>query len=225
MATTFALQCETRTARGKGAARKVRARKRVPAVLYGRGSEPLLLEVETRSFLRTVSGHTVSNMILDLTLSDAGEVIKVVIREIQLDPIDGSPIHVDFNRISLTERIEFEIPVELTGVPIGVKDFGGILQHPVRSVLVECLPTDVPEVIMLDVSALNIGEAVYVSDVKLPNVIVLTDPETTLASVLAPTVAEEPTEAEAVEGDKEPEVITAKKEEGEDAKGKDKGKG
>jgi large subunit ribosomal protein L25 len=212
MATTIQLNGAARTASGKGSARKLRRDRRIPGVLYGRGVEPLLVTLDEREFVRSVGGHAVSNLIVDLKMDGNGDLVKTLIREVQLDPVSGAVLHVDLNRISLTEAIEVEIPVELNGMPLGVKNSGGILQHPVRALAIKCLPQDMPDKITLDVSALEIGDAIRVADLDLPNVTILDDPDTTLASVIPPSKLEEPAPGEAAPQVVEPELVGKKKE-------------
>jgi len=214
MAQKFTLTVQTRSETGKGAARKIRAAARVPGILYGKAVDPIPVSLDRREFLRTVTGHTVSNMVLDLTLDDDAAV-KALIREIQLDPLSNDVVHIDFNRISLTEKMEFEIPLELVGLPIGVKDFGGVLANPRRAITVLCLANDVPDKITVDVSGLGLNEAFHVSDLEVQAVEVVTPGHLTIAAVSAPTTVAEPTEGEeAAEGEEGAE--------GEGAEGEDK---
>jgi large subunit ribosomal protein L25 len=192
--------------------------RRIPGVLYGRNREPVLLDLDEKGFGKLVGEHSASNLIVDLAVG--GDVVKTLIREVQVDPVSGAAIHVDFNEISLTDRIEVEIPIELVGVPTGVKNSGGILQHPVRTLSIKCLPHDMPDKITLDVTGLEIGDSIYVSSLTLENVEILADPETSLATVVHPVKAEEPTAAEAEAVAAEPEVVGRKKDEdGEGGKG------
>ncbi len=218
MATKIQLNVESRTETGKGVARKLRAAARIPGVVYGRGSDPVPVVLDERSFLRAVSGQSVSTLILDVIVDGGGTVVKSLIREIQTDPVSGKVLHVDLNRISMTELLDVEVPVELEGTPIGVK-LGGTLSHPQRMLQVRCLATDIPEVIHLDVSGLNIGDSLHVSDLNLENVEIANDPSTTLAAVAAPRAIEEPTEGEEGDTPAEPELVGGKKpEEGDEKK-------
>src|SRR5262245_39296975 len=224
---------------GKGGARKSRAPGRIPAVLYGHGEQPIPVSVGARDFDLALRGHKGGNPIVNLAV--AGGEYTAIIRDVQYDPLTHAILHLDFQHISLTEAIEVNVNVHLVGLPIGVKDGGGILEQIVREVEVRALPTAIPPSIDIDVSALNIGDSFHVRDMTGPEgVVLLTDPDTTLATVVPPTVMEEkPAEevaaaATTTEG-AEPEVITKgkKTEEGEaEAKGgekaaekeKDKGK-
>lgn len=198
---------------GKSATRKLRAQGVVPAVYYGRGEDPIVLTVNAKEIDTLLHAGGSTNVIVDLQVEgDAGVDRKALIREIQRDPVLGSILHLDFQHISLTEKITVEVPIELTGLPIGVKDGGGILEHLLREVEVECLPTDIPSAITADVSALNIGDSLHVSDLSAAGVEILTDRERTIATVVPPTVLEEAKPAEEAAA-VEPELVTAKKEE------------
>jgi large subunit ribosomal protein L25 len=223
MPTTVQLKTKNRTASGKGGARKLRQDRRVPGVIYGKGVDPIPVEIDEREFLRSVSGHAVSNLIIDLGVEGTTEPVKALIREIQTDPLSGAVVHVDLNRISMTEKIEVEVPLEVTGIPAGVKDEGGVLQHPVRALLVKCLVINIPEIIAVDASGLHIGDAIHVRDLDVPGVEIMENPDRTVVSVLAPTVIKEDVVEEAAEGEEgaaEPELVGKKKEDSEEG-GKD----
>jgi large subunit ribosomal protein L25 len=194
---------------GKGGARKARAAGQIPGVLYGHGETPVAVAVGSREFDQALHRHKGGNPIVNLSV--AGSEYTALIRDVQYDPINHAILHLDFQHISLTETIEVDVLVHLVGLPIGVKDGGGILETITRMVKVRCLPTAIPSSLDVNVEALNIGDSVHVRDLAAPNVTVLTDPETTVAAVVAPTVMEEkPAEAVAVEGAAaaaEPEVI------------------
>jgi large subunit ribosomal protein L25 len=209
-----ALQGERRSGVGKGVARKLRQGGRIPAVYYGRGEDPIPLAVGLKDLQDVIEKADGSNVIVDLKVDGEGVADrKALIREIQRDPVGGHILHLDLQHISLTERIVVEVPVVLTGTPIGVKDGGGILEHLLRDVEVECLPTDIPSKLEVDVSALNIGDSLHVSDLKADRVEIKTEGDRAIATVVPPTVLEEakPAEEGAVA---EPELVKEKKEEG-----------
>lgn len=223
MPSTVQLNGTLRQDRGKGAARKIRATEHIPGIIYGKGREPMMVTLQAREFLRMVSGHSISNLIVDVQV-EGEKVVKTLIREVQVDPVSGQVLHVDLNEISLTDRIEVEIPIELEGIPSGVKNSGGILQHPIRTLAIKCLPQDMPDSVRIDVTELEIGDAIKVESITLENVEILVDLETTLASVIPPTKIEEPTPGEEgvelPEGEEptEPEVVGKEKKEGEEEK-------
>jgi large subunit ribosomal protein L25 len=209
---------------GKGGARKARAAGEIPGVLYGHGETPVAVAVGSREFDVALRGHKGGNAIVSLSV--AGSDYTALVRDVQYDPVTHQIIHLDFQHISLTEMIEVSVPIHLTGLAVGVKDGGGILEPITRELEVRCLPTAIPASIDVDVSALNIGDSIHVRDITVPEgVVVLADPETTLATVVPPTVmeekpAEEVAAAATVEG-AEPEVIAkGKKTEEEEAEAK-----
>jgi large subunit ribosomal protein L25 len=210
---------------GKGGARKARAAGHIPGVLYGHGEEPVAVSVQAREFDLALRGHKGGNPIVNLAVS--GGEYTALIRDVQYDPLSHDILHLDFQHISLTETIEVKVTVHLSGLPVGVKDGGGILETILREIEVRCLPTAIPAAIEVDVSHLNIGDSVHVREVLVPNVTILNDGDETIATVVPPTVMEEKApEAVAVEGaPAEPEVITkGKKEEAEAAAGEGKDK-
>ncbi|HMI30141.1 MAG TPA: 50S ribosomal protein L25 [Candidatus Limnocylindrales bacterium] len=216
------LEAEHRTDVGKGVARKLRAGGRVPGVYYGRGEDSIPLTISLKDLASVLEAADGSNVIVDLRLSgDSPKDRKALIREIQRDPVAGLILHLDLQHISLTERITVEVPIVLIGTPIGVKEGGGILEHLLREVEVECLPTDIPSKLEIDVSLLQIGDSLHVSDLKAERAEILTEAERAIASVVPPTVLEEvkPAEEGAVA---EPELIaTGKKDEEAEEGGKE----
>jgi large subunit ribosomal protein L25 len=213
------LEAERRGKTGKEIAKKLRKEGLIPAVLYGPGDEPTPLQVESKSLVSILRTGKGENVIITLKIDgDKNVTKKVLIREIQHDPLLGNILHVDFQHILLTKKITVKIPVHLVGIPIGVQTDGGILQHVLRELEIECLPSDIPEKVELDVTALKIGDSIHVKDVKLEKVEILSDPEGSIITVVPPTVFKEEV-VPAAEEVKEPEVITEKKaEEGEEEK-------
>ncbi len=210
---------------GKGGARRARAAGQIPGVIYGHGEQPIAVMVDGREFSTAMRAHKGGNAIVNLKV-DGGE-FTALVRDAQIDPLSRALVHLDFQHISLTETIEVEVVVHPVGLAIGVKDGGGILKVITRQVEVRCLPTAIPASIDVDVTALNIGESLHVRDLKAEGFEILTDPSTTLLTVVAPTVEEAPAPAEGevaatATGPAEPEVVGAKgkKEEGEGEKEK-----
>ena len=205
-----------REAIGKGAARKARSAGQIPAVIYGHGETPQAIAVDFREFEVALRNHKGANAIVNLAVG-GGEVTALV-RDVQYDPLSRAIIHLDFQHISLTEQIEVEVPVHLTGTAVGVKDGGGILEHLLRTLKVKCLPTAIPTSIDVDVTALNIGQNLHVRDLT-PGVgyEMITDADVAVAAVVAPAAEEvvaAPVEGEAAAA--EPEVVGTKgKKEGE----------
>jgi len=215
------LKVRPREKRGKEYSKKLRKNGLIPAVVYGQKTASLPLEVESKAFQVLLRQGLGENVLVTLTADDQkAKDRKVLIRELQRDPISGDIVHIDFHEISLTKKLSIQVPIHLTGIPVGVTN-GGILQHALRELEVECLPTAIPEKIDVDVTSLNIGDSIHVADLKLEGVDVLSDPQSSIVSVVPPSVFKEPEAAPVAEG--EPEVITEKKE-GEEEEAKEKGK-
>ena len=208
------LEVETREGSGKRIAKDLRNKKLIPAVVYKGGKDALklqLAEADLAKVLRTKAGE---NVIVTLKITGGDSKAKdktVVIKEIQREPIKSRILHVDFNEISLTETLKVNVPLAAHGEPEGKKE-GGTLEHVMWELQVECLPTDIPEKIEVDVSKLKIGDAVYVKNITAPEgVKVLTDPEL-IAMIVKPPKAEVPKEEVTAEAGTEPELIRKKKE-------------
>jgi large subunit ribosomal protein L25 len=211
---------------GKGPARQARRDGLIPGVLYGSGETPTSVSVPKRDFELALKSHSGGNVIVALTI-DGGGAQNAIIREVQRDPVSYDILHLDFHHISLTEKVKVEVTVHLLGLPDGVKNGGGILESINRTIEIECLPTQIPSHLDVDVSALGIGDSVHVRDIVVKDAEVLSDPDMTIATVVPPTVLAEPTAAAAAPTAAEPEVIAkGKVEEGEKAgeKASDKGK-
>ena len=194
---------------GRGTGRRLRQAGEIPGIVYGPETKPIPVKVEYQKLYRTMHGIPL-NTIINLDIEgESGVSRKVLIREIQKDPVTGSLLHLDFHHIPLDKPIALTVPIKTVGIPIGVKNFGGIVEHIRREIDISCLPTDIPGEIEVDISELNIGASLHVSDLKLENVTILTNPTRTLVTVVAPTVvkseaeaaAEAAAEGEAVEGE------------------------
>ncbi|MFQ5532273.1 MAG: 50S ribosomal protein L25, partial [Candidatus Methylomirabilales bacterium] len=176
---------------GKGAARQLRRGGQLPAILYGEG-DPIALTVDRRGLLRVMGTEAGENVILNLTIVNGKELTrKAMVKEMQVDPVTGTLLHADFLSISMERAIEVEVPVEVVGVAIGVKEKGGTLTQILRELSVRCLPAAIPDRITIDVSHLDVGDGLHVKDVSIPaDVELLTDTEQVVATVTAPVVEE-----------------------------------
>jgi large subunit ribosomal protein L25 len=214
MAQQAKLTAEKRTHAGRNAVKKIKAEGLVPAVIYGPKRETTILQVPGRDLSEVFSHAAGENILVQLEILDGGNKTNTLalIQEVQHDPLKKDILHVDFQAISATEKIVAEVPIVAVGDAIGVRTYGGLLEHILRSFEVECYPKDLPEVIEVDVSNLNVGDSLHVKDLPLPEgVVAVTDGEQTVVAVVEPRVeAEEPVAAEAPVA---PEVITEKKEE------------
>lgn len=201
---------------GKGSARRARAEGLVPAIVYGQGMEPISISVNRREFVTALQTDAGMNVLLNLDVD--GSTTTALTREIQTDPVRGTLLHADFVKIDLKQEVEVEVPVHVVGEAPGVKE-GGVLEHPLFTLHVRCLPTNVPESIDADISGLNIGDSLRVSELSEGRDFhILNDPESVVASVAAP-ISEEQLEAMVAEAGAEGEEAapTAEAAEGEEA--------
>ncbi|PYK29571.1 MAG: 50S ribosomal protein L25 [Verrucomicrobia bacterium] len=197
----------------------MKARGIVPAIVYGGKEKSQSLQVSARDINAMLSHASGENILVELEIAGGKGTKTVLLQEVQHSPVGGAILHVDFHAISMDEKIEASVPLEPTGIATGVKNSGGLLEQNVRALTIECFPKDLPDRITVDVSALNIGDSIHVRDIKLPEgVLSKVSADLTVFSVMAPVAEEEvvtpEAEAAAAAG---PEVITAKKEEGEAA--------
>jgi large subunit ribosomal protein L25 len=199
-----ALHAQKRDKTGKGVGRKLRAAGRIPAVLYGRGTESVPLAVEPRALEKVLAaGHAGMNTLIDLQV-DGGAQTVVLVKELQRDPVKGTLLHADLYRVDLSQTIEVAVPLHIVGTAQGVALSGGILDFALREIEIECLPRAIPDQIDVDVSALDIGESLHVRDIVLPQGVTLkSDPDLSVVSVVAPAAEEVPVAAPAapVEGE------------------------
>lgn len=202
MAHSTAVTAEPRTVAGSRSSRKLRATGQVPAVVYGHKEANVVIQVsadEVTKMLR--EGHKV----IDLTLS--GETQSCIVKDMQWDTFAKDVLHIDFVRVSKGELIQVEVSIALTGDAPGVLN-GGVLEQPNHRVMIEVPALQTPDEIAVDISAMTIGDAITVADLKLPdNVTCLLPPETPVVVIHAPKAEEEDTDADAAS---EPEVIGEK---------------
>ena len=221
------LTAKPRVGKGSGEAGRLRRTGWFPAVVYGEGRPGVDIQLNEHDFVMMLRTHRSENMIVDLVVEGTEKPYKVMLKAMQHHPITGRVIHLDFYEVSMTRKIEVELPVKLVGVPTGVANDGGILEHVLRTLAVQCLPGDLIEELELDVSALSVGKTLRVRDMKIDTAKyrIMDDPDQVIAAVAAPrTEEEEKAEADAAATAAGPEVLTEKKaEEGEEGaeKGKD----
>lgn len=208
------LKASTRVGSGKGDARKLRATGNVPAVAYGQGSAARSLALKGQELNLLLASINAENTIIELQV-EGERPIQALIREIQRHPSRSEILHVDLFEVQAGTKLHVNVPIRFNGTPVGVRDSGGILQEVLRDLSVECLPVDIPSEIELDVDGLELGDAIHVKDVTVPNATVLNDPDLVICMVTAPTVsATEADEAESGEA-AEPAVAGEKSEESE----------
>jgi large subunit ribosomal protein L25 len=148
----------------KNHARRVRVAGQIPAVVYGAGQEPVAVVVDPKAVTRILHSESGHNTIFDLNVENAGGVIKAMIVDWQNEPIKGKLLHIDIKRIAMDKPMRVSVPIQLIGTPVGVKSQGGILDHVLREIEVECLPADIPSHLDVDVTGLALNGAIHVSD-------------------------------------------------------------
>jgi len=214
---SVAMNAQARTAVKHAAVKKLRSTGAIPAVIYGRLAPPQNLELNSREFGDAIATHASENILMDVTVKgDARPQRLALVQEIQHHPLSGHILHVDFHEVSPDEKVTIQVPVETTGESAGVKN-GGVLGHVMHRLKVHALPKDLPEVILVDVTALEIGKAIHISDIAAPaGCEILGNKELTVIAVTAPLTEAQETAAAGVAGEvaAQPEMIKEKKEDG-----------
>jgi len=198
---------------------KLRRAGRVPATIYGRLAKPQNLEVNSKEFADLLHHSASENLLVDLSVeNDARSKRLALLQEIQHHPLDGKVLHVDFHEVAENEKVTVQVPVETTGEAVGVKTGGGVLEHVLFKLKVRCLPKDLPEQIVIDVTSLEIGKSIHLGDIKPPEgVEILGDKHITVVAVAAPRAEEEVVATEAAPAAGDVEMTKEKKEEGAEA--------
>lgn len=209
-----------RTLSRRGGVKKLRSTGRIPAVIYGGQTTPQKVEVDLKALEDLIHHSASENLLVDLAVDkDSKPQRLALVKEVQHYALTGKVVHVDFHEISPTEKVTVLVPVEPVGEAAGVKNGGGVLEHVLHKVKVRCLPKDLPEVISVDVTALEIGKAIHIGEIQAPaGVEILGDKHISVLAVAAPiTEAQEAAAESAATGTAEVEMIKEKKEEGEAA--------
>lgn len=195
---TTEIAVSTREANGKSGARKARRDGRVPGILYSK-SENMPLSVSMAELSKVLRHVSAGNAVLDVKVDD-GSGMKALIKEIQRDPITGSPLHFDFIHIEMDHKVKVRVPIHFVGTSPGVK-MGGSIQQVIRELHVECVASEIPDSIDIDISHLNANESIHVKDVNQEGIRVLTRPELVIMTIVAKKKDIEAAEgAEAAEG-------------------------
>jgi large subunit ribosomal protein L25 len=219
---TVQVNAEKRTAGNKGVARQLRMQGRIPAIIYAAGEENVPVALDSASFEQMLRHISSGNQILEMRVGgDGGSSYNVLIKEVQRNPVDQRIIHVDLQHISMTHKVRVQVPIHLTGTAFGVKE-GGVLEHLLREIEVECLPSEIPQQITLDVSALDRGQSIHVRDISVPNVQIHETGERVVVTVVGKAKEEEAAPVVAAEGAAAEGAAPAAGEK--DEKEKDKGK-
>jgi len=220
---TIELSVERRASTGKNEARRARAAGKIPGVVYGAGKPTIPIQFEHRALVDAFRAGAGENAIFLLKLSGSDQSRHAMIRELSRDPVTRKPLHIDFVRVLMDEKIRVKVPIEVTGLAKGVKTEGGILDFVTREVEIECLPGNIPAHLPIDVTELGIGDALRISELPpVAGITVVDDPEKVLVHVAHPTAEKEPEVAavEAAAEPTEPEVLkkgkVATEEEGEE---------
>ena len=227
MAKQVQLKARLRTETGRNSLKQVRAAGIIPACVYGAHTPPVNIAIDKLELAKALGHATGENVLVGLTVEgDQAGSRLALIQDVQHHPVNDTILHVDFHEVSATEKLRTNVPVRPVGEPAGVKTGGGVLEFILRELRVECLPKDLPDVIEINVEKLEIGEAIHIQDVPAPAGGTLLDPKDQPVFLVVAPIAEEVVEA--VPGEMvEPEVIGAKKEEGEEGEAApaEKGKG
>ena len=186
------LNVELRSKTGKGICRQLRSAGRIPAVIYGKGFNATPVSLDSREFMKTIAGDGGQNSLISLKGADELKDAVVIVADLLLDPLKGTPRHVDLHKVNMDEKVRVEVTVKLKGTAKGVKD-GGMLEFVKHTVEIECLPALIPAHLDVDVTALTIGHSIHVGEVALPaNVKLIDDPKAAIVSVLGKNKEEAP---------------------------------
>jgi large subunit ribosomal protein L25 len=178
------LNVELRTETGKGICRQLRTAGRIPGIVYGKGFNSTSISINQRELVKTVEGSGGQNSLITLTGDDSLNGAVVIIAKMLLDPIKGTPRHVDLHKINMDEKVRVEVKLRLVGIAKGVKD-GGLLEFVKHTVDIECLPALIPAHIDVDVTELTIGHSIHLSEIQFPaNVKLIDDPKTSIVSII-----------------------------------------
>jgi len=208
------LSAEIREEVGKGGARRLRTKGLIPAVFYGPKSQSIPLVIDSKEFVKTLQTEAGENVLIDLNIrkGDQSDRKVVMVKEIQIDPLQGTTLHTDFYEVAMDEMVTIEVPIHLVGKPEGIK-MGGILELIRRTIQIQCLPGDIPKGIDVDVSALKIGDSIHVQDIQVEQAKILFDTNFTIATVVPPVVEEKKVVEEVVAEAAEGEEVKEKEEE------------
>jgi len=207
------IEAQKRNKIDKASRSALRKEGKVPAIFYSKHHEPMPVQVSERAIHPLV--FTSKTHLITLNVEGHDE-LDCIIKDVQFDPTTEKIVHIDLLGLKKGEKIEIEVPVQLIGSAIGIKE-GGILQHTLHKVQISCLPVDIPEHLEIDVTNLKLGQAIHISDLSYDNLTLLNNPESIIASVTHPKVEKEATAADGTAAaTAEPEVITKGKTEKED---------
>jgi large subunit ribosomal protein L25 len=197
------LTAQVRHETGKGAAHRIRRDGKLPAIVYGPGQKNVMIAVETRELDKLLRSTAGRSFLIDLKLTGEGaQDLKVLMKEIQRDPVTARPMHLDLLSVSMDRPVQMVVPIHFTGVPVGVRLSGGFLDLVLRNLEVECLPAEIPDFIEVDVTKLDVGDSIHAAELAKEGVTIVTPGDRVIAAVhgkTAANVAEEAAEAAAEE--------------------------
>ncbi len=211
---TVPMTAYPRTATRRSGVKVLRAAGRIPAVIYGRLNAPENIELVSRDLDTLIHGAVSENILVDLTVEGSSKSQRLaLVQEVQHHPLSAHVLHVDLHEVAENETVTIQVPVETTGEPLGVRTAGGTLEHVLFRIKVRCLPRNLPEALVLDVTHLEVGTSIHLGDIKPPDgVEILGDKKLTVVSVAAPlTEAAETAATDAAGGTVQPEMIKEKK--------------
>jgi large subunit ribosomal protein L25 len=208
------LTAEIREGVGKEKAKKLRAKGLIPAIFYGPKSQTISLVIDSKELSKTLQTEAGENVLIDLDIRKGNQSDRkvVMLKDIQIDPLQRITLHTDFYEVTMDEMVTVEVPVHLIGKPEGTK-VGGILEQVRRVIQIQCLPGDIPKSIDVDVSSLKIGDSIHVQDIQVEKAKIISDTNFTIATVVPPVVEEKVVEAVAPEAAEGPEVKEKEEEE------------
>jgi large subunit ribosomal protein L25 len=212
------LTAEIREGIGKEKAKKLRLQGLIPAIFYGPRSQAIPLVIQSKDLAKALQTEAGENVLIDLDIRKGAKSDRkvVMLKDIQIDPLQRVTLHTDFYEVAMDEMVTVEVPVHLIGKPEGTK-VGGILEQVRRTIEVQCFPGDIPKSIDVDVSSLMIGDSIHVQDIQVEKAKIISDTNFTIATVVPPVVEEKVVEAAAPEAMEGAEV-KEKEEEGEEEK-------
>lgn len=188
---------EIRKEKGKGSSKRLRNKGLIPAIVYGPYMHSMLIQLNPTYLMKAISTEAGMNTLLELKVEGNGELNNkvVMLKNYQRDPLTRKMIHVDFIEVRLDKEISVEVPITVVGEPKGAV-LGGVLEQTLREIKIECLPSQIPKEIEVDVSSMKIGDSIHVKDIKLEGIRILVNLDLTVATMVAPTTIEEKPEKE-----------------------------
>ena len=191
------LNIELRNESGKGICRRLRSAGRIPGIVYGKGIDSVSVSIDQRELMKIIAGEGGRNTLINLNGGDSLNGSVVIVADMLLEALKGTPRHVDLHKVKMDEKVRVEVKIKLKGIAKGVKE-GGLLDFVKHEVEIECLPSQIPDHIDLDVSELTIGHSIHLSELQLPaGIRILDDPKISIVSVLGKTKEEVAAAAEA----------------------------